>query len=200
MNLYHYNKQAFPILKTLEKQGTTLEVEGTPNYGKHISFFLEPIPYEFLGTIFGKDHHIWFPGNVVQEHTVVVKDIGGFTYSLVESPEKTVLFYDENISESLYIKKLTETIKENNYEGNDPKVLEKLQIKLKGTTREFYAKLPGRPNFEKIKNKYAPTVPHLMIYPESGIAPVRLHKQIKIGNKPIPKLNFESIVGYSSWK
>lgn len=202
MLIYHYSKSKHKELKTLEAQGLEKDVPSIKDYNKHISFFLEPIPYEFMGTIFGKDHHTWFPGNVVVEHTIIVSEIGEFIYKIVESPEKTFLYYDENITDEDYGKKLKEMIVRNKYEGSNLKEFEKIQTKLKGTVREYYAMLPERKNFAGIKDKYAATVPHTMIYPKGGIIKVKLDtREITIGTKPVPNLALRKLTnGFFNWK
>lgn len=201
MLIYHYAAQPFDVLKTLEAQGKTNNIPSIPDYNQHISFFLEPIPFDFMGTVFGPKHHTWFPGSTVYEHTVLVKDITGFRYRIVESPEKTLLYYDDTISDNEYHALLAKLIKENHYEGRDPQVFEKIQRKLKGTVREGYAKLSTRPNFAEIRDKYAATVPHVMLYPDKGVTPVKSHRQLKIGQGPIPKLGVvPKPVGFSTWK
>ncbi len=200
MLLYHYSKNSLPILKTRRLLSTEIQVQSKNklDYNDHISFFFERPPFEILGTIFGKDHPVWFPVNKLYEHIVDTQDLDTFFYDLVEFPEKTIMFYDNSIKDSEYFKRMALVIKEKKYQGTSVVDLEKACLSLKGTTREYFSLLPTRVNFSEIKGKYAATVPHLMIYPEKGYVKVRNSKQIVIGNQ---SLNFkaEAVSGYSHW-
>lgn len=167
MFLYHYAKKEFQTLKTLAKQrgGSAAEY---PHYENHISFFFERPPIEKLGLIFGPDHHTWHPGAHLVEHMVELSNLGTFTYELVESPEKTLLYYDDSISESQYHRRLDEIVKRHKYEGDSVADLLYAVKQNIGQTEKCFMELPSRPNFDQIKNKYAATVPHLMIYPATG--------------------------------
>ena len=46
---------------------------------------------------------------------------------------------------------------------------------------DAYKKLMSAPNFDVNKNKYAPTVPHLMLYLEEGKLTYKDHSRIVIG-------------------
>jgi hypothetical protein len=52
---------------------------------------------------------------------------------------------------------------------------------MKGLTVKKYRDIPLRKDFEKILFRYAPTVPHLMVYPEGGVLPVESTSEIIIG-------------------
>lgn len=192
MKLYHYSKEHYDELRTLEKQRPITREEkakaikdclnsGHPGfYYEHISFFFDPIPYDILGKIFGKDHHTWFPGSRLFEYEIDVKQLGHFSYYIVETPESTELFYDDTISESEYYQKLDQLNKDKHYIGSGEKELIKASQSLIGSTREYYLKVKSRPNWDDIKNKYAATVPHVMVYPDKGIVKYDAVKEVTI--------------------
>ena len=46
--------------------------------------------------------------------------------------------------------------------------------------KQSYEKLMTRDNFQEIKEKYAPTVPHVMLYIRDGELMIKNHKIIKL--------------------
>ena len=64
---------------------------------------------------------------------------------------------------------LKKAILENNYEGTDTKSILALINRFKGKTRKMFIDVPKLPNYEELKNKYAPSVVHFMIYFSVGI-------------------------------
>ena len=187
MYIYHYSKEKYPELRTLEAQGTHARPQKAPEtYGKHISFFLDPIPKDIIGLLYGAFHAVWFPGNKLWEYKVDVSALGDFTYEIVESPEKTKLYYDDSLSIPEYHKKLAEVIKKCNYSGSGKKELERAATPLLHKTREYFIKASKYRNFDEIKKKYAATVPHVMAYPSTGIVRYVSATPIIIGGaKPI---------------
>lgn len=163
---YHISSKKYDCLKTLEKQGKPSEKPHFQNYDKHISLFFEPPPYDILGSIFEKDHKTWHDGNFVFEHGVEIKNFGDFAFEVVEFPENTELYYDDNVTTEEYLKR-KEKLSEY-YSGNTTKKLLDIQEKMKGLTRLYYTRLKQRNNFEKVKNYYAATVPHVLLYPTTG--------------------------------
>ena len=199
MFLYHYSDKPRNVLLTRRKTNTLVEVEGKNghDYNDHISFFFEKPPLAILGKIFGKDHPVWFPGNKLFEHTVELNSLGKFFYAIVEFPEKTEMYYDTTISDTIYFKEMERVKKEKKYEGTSTVDLIQACADLKGTVDKFFKALPSRPNFKNIQMKYAPTVPHLMIYPDTGTIKVKNITQVVVGNEtyaPIP-----SRVGFKNW-
>ena len=181
MFLYHYAKQRFPVLKTLAKQ-KKLKITDPHGYQNHISFFFERPPLDKLGVIFGEGHHTWHPGARLFEHVVLLSSLHSFFYELVESPKKTELFYNEVISDTEYFKQIDKLNRELKYQGNS---LHDLNIAIRhnlGQTEKCFLLLPSRPNFQEIRNKYAPTVPHLMVYPTSGEIKVSSVNEVTIPN------------------
>lgn len=198
MKLYHYSKERYPVLKTKslvngEKKGELI------SYNNHISFFFEPVPLDIVGEIFGHTHHTWAPGNKLFEHVVDSKSLKKFFYRLVESPEKTELLYDDSVDDKEYYRKMALINEEFNYEGRSVDELEKACSHLKGTTKTYFKLLPKRRNFDEIKNKYAATVPHLMIYLEDRqITPFSIKEVFVKGEKENLSIRKESR-GYSNW-
>lgn len=195
MLLYHYSKEKYNTLLTLEKQGaiTKEEREKEENsfiehskkagylrpgyYFEHISFLFEPPPLENMSTIFPPDHSVWIKGITLYEYVVDTDKIKGFQYEVVESPEKTNIYYDDDLSISQYYRKLKEIIERNKYIGKSNKDLEEIGKRFVGTTTDFFNQIKDRPNYEEIKYKYAATVPHVMLYPYLGqIKPDRISK------------------------
>lgn len=198
MKLYHYSKEKYSILKTKslvngEQKGELI------SYNNHISFFFEPVPLDIVGKIFGPTHNVWAPGNRLYEHIVETRSLKKFFYKLVESPEKTELRYNDSISVEEYHKRLAIINKELNYEGTTIAELEKACTRLKGTTRSYFKLLPERRDFEEIRDKYAATVPHLMIYLEDRqLTPISIKEVVVKGEKE--KLTFRRETrSYTEW-
>ena len=190
--LYHYADKQFEELQTLKYRGETKEgythkpspEKGRGAYDEHISFFIEPIPLKIMGRIFGRDHHTWFPGNEIFEHKVSLNSVCPFTYHFVETPEKTLMLYDDSIQDDEYYKRLNEYNKKLGYVGASVKEFEKPYRALQGCTEEYYKLLPKRPNWKDIRDKYAATVPHVMLYPVCGKCPIVSVKQCVVGDHP----------------
>jgi hypothetical protein len=205
--LYHYSKEKYSDIRTRAMQGVDEKVNSRSqmeDYNSHISFFLEPAPLDILGTIFKPGYNdFWFTGNEIHEYTVELKDMVIGKYRLVESPEVTDFYYngwvieDPEMSDEEFRrrKKLIEV--KMGYVGTEMEDFIKVASPLVGRTREFYLKLPKRPNwhdktYDDLQSKYAPTVPHVMMYPTGGIVQYSSVKAVKVGNGAVPGL--ESIV------
>lgn len=204
MYLYHYSSQPHTVLKTLRAQGhpDAFSEKYGPDYGKHISFFFERPPLAHLGALFENQHPFWYAGHKVFEHQVVLEQLKDFRYHLVESPEVMALFYDpksDRLSDEAYFKKRTALEEQNGYQGTRIETLKKAIQKNKGQTRAQYLALPQRPNFEKIRLKYAATVPHLMLYPESGLIAVQKIEPVIIGNEAPALETLKSDTSFLQW-
>lgn len=181
MLLYHYSKDYYDNLKTLEQQRqlTKEEIERykkfkhalSPDkpYWKHISFFFDPIPVDKLGKWYGGDHIVWYPRSTLYQYTVDSKSVGDFTYEIVESPEKTQLLFDDSVSTDDYYKSMLEIMIKKKYRGSGNNELELGAKPLVNKTEYFFKKAKDHERFETFKNKYAACVPHVMIYPDNGI-------------------------------
>lgn len=183
MDFFHYSAERYSVLKTLEYQKKNAGEKNSIglDYEKHISFFFEKPPLEKMGVIFDGKNSFWVAGAEVWEHTVTLAAFGSFRYRIVESPEKTELYYDDKISVAEYHERLDALLKEKGYEGSDGKALTTALEPLKGTTRKCFLLLPTRRDFEEIAKKYAATVPHVMVYPDSGQIRVSSSRKVKIG-------------------
>jgi len=181
--LYHYSAEKHNVLKTVEKQNKLTNEEKAKwdkiahdsnragAYYQHISFFFEPIPIDIISNVFNNEHPVWRSGNVLYEHQVKISDLGEFAFELVESPEVTELFYNpkyDKYVDKRWYELVHHTLETNKYIGNTSEELIVAINKNKGKVRESYLLLPTRLNFQDIKDKYAATVPHLMVYSESG--------------------------------
>ena len=201
MKLFHYSVERYGTLKTKEKQGAVTEedrqkaiqehqdyynkmgIDRPGFYFEHISFFFERPPLERMSKVFPSGHDFWFKGNRVFEHIVDSSSIGSFAFEIVEFPEKYDLYYNDNIDTATYIVKLKEATESLGYIGKGNKALELAVVnnKLLNRTGYYYDLLKSRPNFDKIKNKYAATVPHVMLYPSTGIVRPFKIQQVVIG-------------------
>ena len=185
MLLYHYSKERFNELRTKENRG-----ESTPNtfknngvigsYDQHISFFLDPIPTSIMGKIYGKEHHTWYPGNELYQYEIESKDIGDFTYSIVETPEKLELYYDDSVSEKQYQERYSKIVSDLKLIGHNNKDLEIACKRYIGKTRSCIEKVKDLPNWNDLKNKYAAGVTHLMLYPTDGVIKYLNYDKVKI--------------------
>jgi hypothetical protein len=153
--LYHYSVGKYDAIKTRAIQGITDNRNDNvkSDYNETMSFFFEHAPLDILGSIFGPTHHTWVPGTILYEYEILINNTPDFTYRIVESPEKTALYYkwwyEDNLPDSTYNKykeELEKIEKNKGYIGKNKKEFIKATSPLVGLTREFYLKLPTRPN------------------------------------------------------
>lgn len=207
MKLYHYSKELYYDLRTLKARGIEIDKAGMNkrkyklgDYNEHISFFLEPVPLDILGTIFkGTGHDVWVPGNELYEYEVSVSHMPEFKYDIVESPLTNDLFYNpkyDDIVDEEWIDLLYQKKKEAGEIGYSKREFLKVAPQFVGILREEYKKLPKRPNWDKIKLKYAATCVHVMLYPEVGIIKYDKQKKVKVGNK---RVSLESLPLFTTW-
>lgn len=189
MKLYHYSSKKYDVLKTLAKQApmsakeikkvqqesleeykrTKLMVPGY--YYDHISFLFEPPPLSEMSSIFPPDHHTWRKGNSLYEYIVDSANIGQFNYHVKEMPEKTRLRYATKSygDGTEYYRKLKALTLDGGYIGKGSDQLDKCSLKFLGTTQDMYRAIKTRPDYDNLKDKYAASVPHVALYPVSGL-------------------------------
>lgn len=195
MKLYHYSKTQYVELQTRRKSGLPVPegVRVSDNYLDHISFFFDPIPSKLMPEIFSKGHPFWYAGNRIYEHVIEVNELEDhIKFEVVESLKKTAL--------------LDEFAEKHNWVEDDPQLLKKwnlliLREQLKwgevgagrvnlkdqirkniGSTASCFIAASQRDDFAYGYRKYAANVPHLMLYPDTGIAVVREVNELKIGS------------------
>lgn len=200
--LYHYSKVRYDTLLSRELQLPTLteverekgikdakEVWAPGPYFKHISFFTEEVPFEILGTIFGKEHHAWYPGAKLFEYKIDISTLSSFTFRLAESE-----LCQEMLSATKYANLPDGDWFELRYRrqvkageiGTTLSQLKKVILDNQGKTRQAYLKIRSQPNWEQIKMKYAASVPHLMVYFERGELSVKEVRRVTVGHEPLP--------------
>lgn len=192
MRLYHYATQRFNMLKTLEQQRQITEEEKAAAqqaekwgvhvgaYYQHVSFLLEPAPLDIIGNVFPIDHPVWKHRNTLFEYVVDSRHVEPFAYSLVEAPEKTEIYYDDTLDTEAYYRRYRELIKKHGWNGKGSAALEKAAKPYLGKTRDLYLAVLDRPNYEDLKYKYAATVPHVMLYPETGLIQYESVRKVKV--------------------
>lgn len=207
IKLYHYSKEFYKDLRTLKARGIEID-KGNPEkkkfklgaYNEHISFFLEPAPLDILGAIFkDANHEVWIPGNELYEYEISVSHMPEFKYDIVESPLTNDLFYNpkyDDIVDDEWLELLYKKKKEAGEIGYSKREFLKVAPKLIGILRQEYLKIRSRPNWDRIKEKYAATCVHVMLYPEGGIIKYDHFKKVVVGNKHI---STESVPLFIKW-
>jgi hypothetical protein len=197
-HLYHYASASlgeFDKIRTARnlahKNGENIRSK-YPSYVDHVSFFMSSVPVSAVAALYaarGHTHPFWYTGHELYEYSIDTGRIipHGFEYDIVESPEKTTLYYDDTVTEKQYHDRMSVYDKELGYHGTSPQELAKavsafLARSHRGYVLETYRALMHRPNFEEVKNKYAPSVPHVMLYDEVGEFNIASVKKITIGN------------------
>ena len=174
MKLYHYSSGKYQSLTTLEKRGQKYESKLPHHaylpgrYDQSISFFFDPIPFTLLSSIYGKDHPVWFPGNKLFQYLVESDDIGDFKYHIVESPEKTELIIDDEVTTEDYLRIYPKIAKKKLYLGKGSSELTRGSKPFINKTQQYFINAPKIKGWIEQSNKYAAYVPHVMIYPSSG--------------------------------
>lgn len=186
MKLYHYSKEPFSELKTVRyrKQLSKEEIENATRimnfrqeiglYFDHISFFFEPIPVKNMGYFFRNvKHDFWFKGNKIFEHVIDSSTIGNFKFNIVESDEITKYSNtnwpdDPTVENKLKFFKERRKIEESlKLIGSNNHELETYSAKYTGKILSYYSNA-YKTNDDESMLKYAASVPHVMIYPDSG--------------------------------
>lgn len=192
--LYHYSKEKYDILKTLEFQRKITEEEYRKAresliksngvlpgyYFQHISFFFDPIPRDVY-KYFNNNHHVWTKGNKLYEYEVYVDDIKKFKYHIVETPDIVELIYDESVTDEDFYKSYEE-LTLNKYTGSNAKDLYEASYEFIGETSNYYKKAFKLDSKKEQRMKYAAGVPHVMIYPDSGLIKYRSVNEIILKN------------------
>jgi len=186
--LYHYNTKPLDCLYTLRKQdelgikkldSETLNLKNSFIYDKfpyidHVSLFLDPIPLDLVRKHFTKNK-IYQSNTVIYEHQIEIQQLQTNLkyYMLVENPIGVFMaehfWIDADIVKPVYfgVRKFLNLI--SNYNGSNYTNLIKIISKFKGRTAKAFEDLVNSDRFtEDHKSMYAPTVPHLFIYPIDG--------------------------------
>ena len=157
-----------------------------------ISLFFDPVPLKLLGNIFKnneKKHHTWFNGNKLYEYVVDINALEtNLKYNIVETPSD-----NETLDETKWVD-TDDFLIEYLFAKNNRKILTKeignskidllKQISLyKNTTEKMYYnaskhKVFFKDNFEC----YAARVPHLILYPETGIINFEYVNLVTVGS------------------
>ena len=177
MILYHYSVTKFDNLTTAEYRGSKVTEDMikmkrpyTPGfYNQHISFFFDPVPFQLLGKLYGKDHKAWYPGSKLFQYIVDSEKIGDFAYHIVETPEAIEMVFDDTIEPAEFHRRFSEIAEAKKYIGKGNIELEHGSRKFIGKTREYFTKASKMEQFDSFKEKYAACVPHVMLYPKTGI-------------------------------
>lgn len=207
MKLYHYSKDLYKDLRTLKVRGESAgDKDGWRDaykpgaYDEHISFFLERIPLDILGSIFkGVNHQVWYTGSHLYEYEVDVGKMSEFSYDIVESPLSNRLFYDEttdymsNIDYAILLQKTKLAAGEIGYTKRE---FLKVAPQYIGILRQEYLKLPSRPNWDRLQSLYAGSVVHVMLYPTTGIVAYDHAKPVRVGGG---RITTEAIPVYTKW-
>lgn len=162
------------------------------DYQRNISLFLEPVPRN-LPSILHDKHQFWKSGVELWEYTIDSRDLPKtIPFRLVESPEVVELLYEkQDWSNAKGNPALV-----NKYKAEKAQLEIELHLKGKGTTAleliarkynkgiaGYYAKAyklhVDNPE-DKIIEKYAACVPHLMIYPGVQFVSYKERQQIKL--------------------
>ena len=186
MFLYHYSKEKFDEIRTKENRGDIFN--GKPSihtylpgrYDQSRSFYFDPIPFPMISKVYGKDHAVWHPGNILFQYVVDSSKIGNFKYHIVETPEKNALVLDDDVSTEDYLRSYPKIARLKGYLGEGNIALEKAAKPFVGKLRDNILLASKIPEWQKSKHLYASFVTHLMLYPASGVVPYEEVTTIKI--------------------
>ena len=199
--LYHYNSELFDDLRSLVAQGRSKNIEGLTNdgpfgYSKSISFFFKPIPKD-LPNIFDGNHEFWTYGKELYEYEIPLSNIPDeLYYRIVESNEKTDLIRNKQdwslVNENnlklkdKYIKELFTLENKLHYTGKGIKEFLLGYSKVSLDIRKDYInsyKYILEDKEPELLSKYAPYVPHLMLYADKNPIIYSKAKKIKLSGK-----------------
>lgn len=184
MLFYHYSKEQHDELKSLSAQEGSMP-KTINSYRNSISLFMQPLPLT-VADIFRNEHNIYRSGLELYEHVIDSNSLPlDINWYIVESPEKIELLYKkqdwENATEDMMASYKDEIaameITQGYVDSGRLALVKKLKSRFfSGKTMEDYfkeAEYLHRNNPEdKIIDRYAACVPHVMIYP--GMKPIKV--------------------------
>lgn len=188
IHVYHYASQQYDVLKTKKAQGVPTDTSSVGivlngkrfDYTDHISFFVEPIPLEIMGRVYGKDHSVWHPGSELYEHKVDMGKVKSFMYHFVETPEKIAMLFDDGIDDQEYYKRLEKVNAEKGYVGSGLSEFSHPYKQFQGQTKRHILRADSFPRWQESRLKYAACVPHVMVYPKGGLIPVESSRKVTV--------------------
>ena len=191
--LYHYNYKALDEILTLKAQDIRgikkmsnddyLKMQnwykpGLGYYYESVSFFFDPLPLDLIAKKYTHEGSVYKPGKEIIEHVIVVDDIKDCPFAVVENPISNFMveyLYSDfsETYEELFFSARTLMQIVFGLQGVGKEKLIKAIEKFKGSTRPGFERLIKDKDFDThYKFKYAPTVPHLMLYPVDGCVKV----------------------------
>lgn len=184
MKFYHYATTTFDELRSKVASGSGSAEVDPWHYNKHISLFMEPIPRD-LASILQHKHTFWRKGVVLIEHVIDSKDIpADIYYYLTETPEKTNLLYvtqdwskvtQTNDLREQYIAEINTMETRKLYRGRGRNNLVMAARNFMSGIGKYYKQMLDlhiKHPEDKLMDKYAACVPHVMIYP--NMAPIKV--------------------------
>lgn len=188
MKLYHYNTSCLDVLSSQVQRGLVKDNGDIWQYGKNLSFFIKELPIN-LPEVLNNKHKFWTKGAQIWCHVIETDKLPKvINYRVVETPEKTKLLYElqdwsraEGNPElvSMYMKQIEDMEKTNGYIGRSRNGLVRALNKFSNmNTADYYKRMSVLNSLypeDKLMDKYAACVPHLMIYPTTSIPIVSSH-------------------------
>ncbi len=198
--LYHYGLTPYKNIFTIDqlikrniKNYSQEEIENMKRrslwkkelfpYTEHISLFFDRIPFDLVVKEFYKNP-VYQKGNVIYEHQIDVSDINDIKgFEIVESPVKTFLlplFPENEKLQSMWWNSLNFINKMQGNRGKTKEMLIRAIERYKGKTEYYFNEIVKSKNFsDNHRSMYAPGVPHLFLYVESGmLTPFKIEKII----------------------
>lgn len=181
--LYHYNTKQLNRLYTPKKQFelgiiNKDELDNKRQYGEeyinHISLFLDPIPLSLVRKHF-TSNKVYQSNEFIFEHIIDCEQLKNnlYMFKLKENPINNFmseyLWINSDLVKPIYfnIRKLLNELV--GYDGKAYEDLIKIINKFKGKTSQAFIDLVNSDKFsDELKKMYAPTVPHLFIFPVNG--------------------------------
>lgn len=186
MKLYHYAVKRYGSLlasrhalknapdKIAELEAKDKQLGRKFGYLDHVSFFFDPLPIDIGSLYEGVGHPLWKKGQVLYQHEVETLGME-FAFELYETPQLDALMQSDwttDMSESdkkAYFKKEFELLVRNGHYadmGRSTTALIGAVSPFLGKTREAYVKSLITNDKAVLARHYAPSVPHLMLYPK----------------------------------
>lgn len=206
--IYHYSPKLFDQIESLAKQKNIPEekldkdaevsVDEYCNpevYERNISFFIDPIPLREISAIFNHKNKNWVSGKELYMYTVDVESLPiDIHYYVTETPLATKMLIDsdkywptdekskeyDNYLKKFKCKKLKLLTENKSIGYGRDNLIEQIK-KYQGQTTEFFKKAQEITQLkDDVQSKYAVAVPHLMLYPKSGVINYLTVKKVKI--------------------